>query len=99
MDLAIHILEGVLLVGLAGTLVITYLISEDLRKIAMHLADRLEELEREARQKEKYREELKASNERAIETLKHSLESMVAKRNSINVTDSPLDFPPTKKED
>ncbi len=92
MELAIHILEGVLLVGLAGTLVITYLISEDLRKIAIHLADRLEELERESREKEKYRQELKASNERAMETLKESLNKLVERR-TINVTDSPLDFP------
>lgn len=97
MDLIIHILEGVLLVGLAGTLVITYLISEDLRKIALNLADRLEELERESREKEKYRQELKASNERAMETLKESLNKL-AERRTINVTDSPLDFPPTKKE-
>lgn len=92
MDLIIHILEGVLLVGLAGTLVITYLISEDLRKIALHLADRLEELERESREKEKYRQELKASNERAMETLKESLNKLVDRR-TINVKDSPLDFP------
>ena len=98
MELAFHIILAVLGVGLAFCLLVTYLISEELRKIALRLVIRLEELERESREKEKYRQELKASNERAMETLKESLNKLVERR-TINVKDSPLDFPPTKKED
>lgn len=93
MDLIIHILEGVLLVGLAGCLFITYLISEDQRKIAMRLADRLEELEREQRAAEKYREEIKAANERMMESIQKNVNKWIQDKNTLNVKESPLDFP------
>lgn len=93
MDLIIHILEGVLLVGLAGTLVITYLISEDLRKIAIRLADRLEEIEKQKKAEEQYREAIKRANERVMESIQANVNKWIQDKNTLNVKESPLDFP------
>lgn len=99
MDILIHILEGFLIVGLAASLVIVYMISEDLRKIAYRLSERLEEMERQKRAEERYREEIKASNERMLEKIREGVDKWIQDKNKLNVKDSPLDFPPTKKED
>lgn len=99
MELAFHIILAVLGVGLAFCLLVTYLISEELRKIALRLVIRLEELEREARQKEKYQEEIKRANERMMESIQANVNKWIQDKSTLNVKESPLDFPPTKKED
>jgi len=93
MDLAIHILEAILLVGLAGCLFITYLISEEQRKIATRLADRLEEIEKQKKAEEQYREAIKRANERMMESIQANVNKWIQDKNTLNVKESPLDFP------
>lgn len=93
MDLAIHILEAILLVGLAGCLFITYLISEEQRKIATRLADRLEEIEKQKKAEEQYREAIKRANERMMESIQANVSKWIQDKNTLNVKESPLDFP------
>ncbi len=98
MELAFHIILAVLGVGLAFCVFVTYLISEDLRKIALRLVIRLEELEREARQKEKYQAEIKAANERMMASIHEKVNQWIQDKNRLNVKDSPLDFPNDRKD-
>lgn len=93
MELAFHIILAVLGVGLAFCLLVTYLISEELRKIALRLAIRLEELEREARQKEKYQAEIKASNERMMASINERVNQWIQDKSTLSVKESQLDFP------
>lgn len=98
MDLAIHILEAILLFGLAVCLFITYLISEEQRKIAIRLANRLEELEKQKKAEEQYREAIKAANERMMESIRTGVEKWIKDKTTLNVTDGPLDFPNDHKD-
>lgn len=99
MELAFHIILACLAFGLAVCMVVTYMISEDLRKIAFRLSVRLEEVEAQKRREEEYRKEYIKAQEKAQAKITELVDKWIKDKNTLNVTDSPLDFPPTKKED
>ena len=98
MDLAIHILETVILVCLALGFVILYAISQELKRIAIKLSDRLIEIEGRRQREEEYKKEYIEKQKKIVEKIIENVDKAIKNRNTLNVVDKPLDFPPTTKE-
>ena len=93
MDLAIHILEAVILICLAFGFVILYAISQELKRIAIKLSDRLIEIEGRRQREEEYKKEYIERQKKIVEKIIENVDKAIKDRNTLNVVDKPLDFP------
>lgn len=91
MELTIHILEALILVGLGFAVVVVMRIAEDTAKVAEMLMDELTRVRKEQAEKKHAEEKARREVEQAAEELKRKLMARFA--NPLHVVDKPLDFP------